>query len=189
MSNSPSSVELSFHLQEHEHVRREIEADKNYLRKLGMYVVIGTGTVWSWILIDGESLNTVQRIAASSLPVLFTLFGAWQTRGLISSIELKAEYVREIESAMARLPDLEGWETWWATRRTQVAPRHGLGKLVMWLFLRRSPHRQDWVFWTVMTTVTALAPVIFFWANHPQRNGSASESLPRVQQDTPSVTP
>lgn len=146
--SSNMSYAHAFHLQEHEHVRREIEADKDYLRKLSLYVVVGTGTVWSWILINASPGDRPQVITASLLPILFTIFGAWRTAGLVTSISRKAGYLREVEIAMPKLGRLQGWERWWVVNRGT------------------NPHWQDWAFWIVLLLVTIAAPILYIFIFH-----------------------
>lgn len=138
-----SQTEIAFYLQTHEHLRREIEADKDHLRKLNVYVVVGTGTVWSWIATRQGSPPTALMDCITFIPLLFAVFGAIQSRGLVKSIRIKAAYLRTMESKLTNLECLEGWETWLDGNR---------GKY---------PHHQDLLFWVIILLVTLVLPCLY----------------------------
>src|SRR5690242_8071545 len=93
---------LEFHFREHAHLRAEIESDKQHLRKLEVYAVIGAGGVWAWLALN----SPVELRLGWFIPVVFGFFGFLQTRGIVKDIIARAEYLRGIEKLVYRLGEL-----------------------------------------------------------------------------------
>lgn len=129
---------FDFHVREHASLRREIELDKQEMRRLEVYAVIGTGLVWSWIV---TSSNPVPEYAWF-IPMLFSILGLLKTQGLIKSILIKAAYLRELEKAVSKFELLQGWENYIEEHR---------GEYPSWL---------NWLFWLLLISVTIIVPIL-----------------------------
>lgn len=147
----PSRSEaVEFHLREHATLRTEIESDKQHLRKLETYSLIGTGTVWAWLATAPKDLPTVLWL----MPFLFVAFGGFQTWGMIRDINDRVSYLCDLESSFEKLSfeskcglqQLAGWENYMAGKRRSE---------------NRKPSRLNQIFWFSLSGITM---GIWLWA-------------------------
>jgi hypothetical protein len=97
---------LEFYFREHASLRAEIESDKQHLRKLEIYTVIGAGSVWAWL----ASNSPGELPLGWFIPIVFCLFGFLQTEGVVKDLKHRAKYLRNLEKAVLHSADPKGWE-------------------------------------------------------------------------------
>jgi hypothetical protein len=119
-------------MREHEHLRREIEIEKQVLDRLEVYAVIGTGLVWSWIVTSSISSKPMPELAWF-IPTLFSVLGFLKTERSIKGVFKKASYLRNLEKLVPKLEPLQGWENFIEENR---------GKRPLWL---------NRLFWLLLT--------------------------------------
>ena len=133
---------LEFYFREHAHLRAEIESDKQHLRRLEIYAVIGAGGVWAWL----ASSSPAELQLGWFIPVVLGFFGLLQTRGIVKDIVARAEYLRGIEKVVHPAGELDGWETFLHKKRG--------GK---------DPAVLDWIFWGAYLSVAFGVPFLVLW--------------------------
>jgi hypothetical protein len=133
---------LEFHFREHASLRAEIENDKQHLRRLETYALVGAGGIWSWLSVNKHPALQL----GWCIPAVLGLIGLFQTMGVVRDIDIRAAYLRQIEQTVGRLGQLQGWENFLERRRTG------------------DPSRLNRVFWGLYLLAAVAVPiVVYFW--------------------------
>jgi hypothetical protein len=121
---------FTFHMNEYNTLRKEMEMRNQELLKLQTYAVIGTFAAWSWLATTSRPLPKF----IWYLPTILTILCFTKARTHLGGIFRSAEYLRELEKAVPKLPPLQGWENFVQDKRVK-----GLGRwswnLTFWIIL------------------------------------------------------
>jgi hypothetical protein len=115
--------ERDFHLNEHEHFKKEISSLTDRQSSILQYVLGGAAAIYTWALTNHVYL-------AAFIPALLSVFGA--TICLLIEFRMKSmrRYLKKLEEALAD-PDLGGWERF----READPTRGGARKAVQGLWI------------------------------------------------------
>jgi hypothetical protein len=84
-------------VEEYHALREEIAASVAETRMLERYAVVGSATVWAWILVQTHQHGWID--IAKILPVVLTCFAAFRAWAVFVSLMHIAQYIRTLEDS------------------------------------------------------------------------------------------
>ncbi|WP_133511133.1 hypothetical protein [Candidatus Thiosymbion oneisti] len=104
-----------FHIEEYKSLRGEIFELARETRSLERYALFGTAVVWSWLVTTGTGLPDLSYY----IPCILVCAGGMRSYAVLKVVRSTSEYLRKIEAKIEKYDDVEGWETWKHTRRSE----------------------------------------------------------------------
>jgi hypothetical protein len=120
--------ERDFHLDEHEHFKKEISSLTDRQSGTLQYVLGGTAAIYLWALTNHIYL-------AAFIPVLLSVFGAAICFLIECRMKSMRRYLKKLEEVLAD-PDLGGWERFREADRTRGVARKAVQGLWIIIILK-----------------------------------------------------
>jgi hypothetical protein len=144
LSSTQDQLRHAAELEEYKTLRHKIELTINNMTTNERWVVLGIGSLWTWLSTHGPTLGSARARFAWWIPVFFAIAGALKAWALRRHLGLLCRYLREeLEDRLCLR-----WEGWyekqpgWTVRQVTTwawAALVGLTILVALLMMFRAP--------------------------------------------------